>query len=337
MTLRFAAVGLSHDHIFALCDALQRGGGVLAVVHEPDDALATRFMARYPHVLRVRELAAILEDRAIALVACAAPNDARAAIAVAALRHGKDVLVDKPAATSLAQLVAIEAAVRETGRRFVVMFGERFENRATIRAAALVADGAIGRVLHMTALAPHRLRASTRAPWFFERARSGGILCDIAAHAFDQFLHFAGSLEARVVAARVANRAHPQWPEFEDLGECLVEAGSMSGFIRVDWFTPDALPVFGDGRLILVGTQGTLELRKYVDIAGRPGGDHVFLADDRGTRYVDCRDVALDFGARLIADLRDGTQHVVGQAHCFAACRLALDAQAQAIRKTPPV
>ena len=58
--------------------------------------------------------------------------------------------------------------------------------------------------------------------------------------------------------------------------------------IRVDWFTPDGLPTWGDGRLTILGTEGTIELRKYVDIAGRPGGDHLFLVDKKGVRHIDC-------------------------------------------------
>ncbi|MBL8698955.1 MAG: Gfo/Idh/MocA family oxidoreductase [Alphaproteobacteria bacterium] len=328
MTLRFAAIGLSHDHIYGLCDALLRGGAELVAIHEPSDALATRFVARFPQARRVATLDAVLDDHGIATIACAAANPERAGIAITALRRGKDVLMDKPAVTSLAELGAVEAAARESGRRFLVMFGERFENRATVAALRLVADGAIGTVLHMTALGPHRLRAATRPPWFFERRRSGGILCDIGAHHFDLFVHLAGARPATVVAARTGNRAHPQWPEFEDVGECLVEAGGLGGFMRVDWFTPDAMPAFGDGRLFLVGTAGTLELRKYVDIAGRPGGDHLFLADGAGTRHIDCGGLESGFGARLVADLRDGTERVVSQAHGFAACRLALAAQA---------
>ena len=42
------------------------------------------------------------------------------------------------------------------------------------------------------------------------------------------------------------------------------------GTMRLDWFTPDGLPDWGDGRLFLVGTEGTLELRKNLDLEGRP-------------------------------------------------------------------
>ena len=104
--------------------------------------------------------------------------------------------------------------------------------------------------------------------------------------------------------------------------------------MRVDWFTPDGLPVWGDGRLVLLGTEGTLEVRKYVDPEGRPGGDHVFLVDAKGTRYLDCADVELPLGRLLLDDVANRTETAMGQAHCFKAMELALTAQAMAERGT---
>jgi predicted dehydrogenase len=232
--------------------------------------------------------------------------------------------------TDLAQLEEVRRVQAETKRIYSVCFSERFENRATARASELVREGAIGRVLHTIGMGPHRLNAPQRPPWFFQRARYGGILADIASHQMDQFLHFTGSRTARVVASQVANHHHPAWPELEDFGEALLEGEGASGYVRVDWFTPDGLPVWGDGRLALLGTEGTIEVRKYVDPEGRPGGDHVFLVDGRGTRYLDCREVELPYGRLLLDDVANRTETAMSQAHCFAACELALRAQAQA-------
>ena len=62
-----------------------------------------------------------------------------------------------------------------------------------------------------------------------------------------------------------------------------------TGYIRVDWFTPDGLSTWGDGRLTILGTDGFIEIRKNVDIGGRPGGSHLFLVDQKDTRYIDCQ------------------------------------------------
>ena len=147
--------------------------------------------------------------------------------------------------------------------------------RAMTRAAGLVEAGAIGEVVHLTGFGPHRLNRPLRPPWFFDPARTGGILCDLASHQIDQFLYLTGASDAEVVASTVANRANPGDPELEDYGEVLLRTEGTTGFFRVDWYTPDGLPTWGDGRLAVLGTEGFLEIRKYVDIAGAPGTDHL--------------------------------------------------------------
>ena len=140
-------------------------------------------------------------------------------------------------------------------------FSERFEVEAVTRADELVRAGAVGTVVQTVGLGPHRLNRATRSSWFFERERYGGILCDIASHQVDQFLHFTGSTEAEVVASAVGNFANPDDPGLEDFGEILLRSQSGQGYIRVDWYTPDGLPTWGDGRLTILGTEGYIELR----------------------------------------------------------------------------
>ncbi|MCX8101951.1 MAG: Gfo/Idh/MocA family oxidoreductase, partial [Geminicoccaceae bacterium] len=274
----------------------------------------------------------LLEDPEIRLVLTAAPNDERAAIAIEAMRHGKDVMTDKPGCTSLEQLEALRRVVAETGRIWSVNFSERFEVRAVTRALELVRAGAIGRVVHTCGLGPHRLNKHLRPRWFFERSRCGGILADIGTHQIDQFLVFTGSSRAAIVAARVANYANPEEPEFEDFGEVLLESERASGYFRVDWYTPDGLPTWGDGRLTVLGTEGYIELRKYVDIAGRPGTDHLFLVDRQGVRHVDCSDAELPYYRLLVEDVHERSERAMPQAHAFTVSELALRAQAEASR-----
>jgi predicted dehydrogenase len=215
------------------------------------------------------------------------------------------------------------------------MYSERFENRATVRASELVQAGAIGKVLQTVGLGPHRLNVATRPAWFFERAKYGGILCDIASHQCDQFLHFTGSTAAEIVASQVGNLHHPQYPELEDFGDVMLRGNRGSGYVRVDWFTPDGLASWGDGRLTILGAEGFIEIRKNVDIGGRAGGNHLFLVDGKGTRYVDCSQVELPYGRQLVDDVLDRTETAMPQAHTFLATELALRAQQMAQRVTP--
>ena len=135
-----------------------------------------------------------------------------------------------------------------------------------------------------------------------------------------------------MVASTVANRANPDDPELEDYGEVLLRTARSTGFFRVDWYTPDGLATWGDGRLTVLGTEGFLEVRKYVDIAGAPGTDHLFLVDGSGTRRIDCAGAPLPYYEALVRDVRARTETAMSQRHCFKVMELALRAQVQARR-----
>jgi predicted dehydrogenase len=221
----------------------------------------------------------------------------------------------------------------ETGRIYSVCYSEHFETRSTVKAGELVAAGTIGKVVNTTGLGPHKLKNLPRPDWFYRREKTGGVLTDIASHQCEQFLFFADALDAEVVAATVANRANPETPELQDFGELLLRAGDVTGYVRVDWFTPDGLPTWGDGRLVILGTEGYLELRKYIDVAGAPGIDHLFLVDRHGMKRIDCSDTELPYGRQLIADVLNRTETAMPQIRCFKAMELALTAQAMAEKK----
>jgi predicted dehydrogenase len=335
--LRFAAIGLEHRHIYDLVTELVAAGAQCAgyCPETTDPHVLKGFRERFPQLQAV-ERQRLIEDPSIDIVCCAAIPQDRAGIAMAAMRHGKDVLVDKPGVTTAADLAALQACVAETGRIFSVCFSERFLVPAVQVAARLVAQGEIGRVVQTTGLGPHRLNRAIRPAWFFEPRRFGGILVDIGSHQIDQFLFFTGTADAQIVASSVANHAMPDVPDFEDFGEILLRSGAASGFIRVDWFTPDSLPTWGDGRLVLLGTEGYIELRKYVDVAGRPGTDHVFVSNRAGTRHIDASAEPLTYFTRFLADVRDRTQTAMAQSHVFTVCRLAIEAQARAVCLSAP-
>ena len=130
----------------------------------------------------------------------------------------------------------------------------------------------------------------------------------------------------------MGNYKHPQYPELEDFGQAVVHGNGGNGYVRLDWYTPDGLSTWGDGRLTILGTEGFIELRKYVDIAGKPGGNHLFVVDQKGTEYIDCNEVFLPYGSQLVNDILNRTETAMTQAHCFLASELALKAEAQALR-----
>jgi predicted dehydrogenase len=234
--------------------------------------------------------------------------------------------------TTLAQLEEVRTVQSQTNRIYSICYSERFEVGAAVKAGELIGQGAIGKVVQTIGLGPHRTHPPDRPPWFFVRSQYGGILTDIASHQVDQFLFYTGSTTAEVVASQVGNFKYPQYPELEDFGEMLLLGNCGSGYVRVDWYTPQGLGVWGDGRLVILGTEGYIELRKYIDIAGRAGKDHLFLINKEGTQYVDCSQIQLPYGRQLLFDILNRAETAIPQAQCFLAMELALEAEAKATR-----
>ena len=332
--IKFSVIGINHGHIYGQVQAVQRGGGELVSMFAREPELRAEFVKRFPNVQVAKSEEEILADKSIQLVLSAAIPDERAPIGIRVMQAGKDYMADKPGITTLEQLAEVRKVQAATRRIYSIMYSERFENRATVKAGELVKAGAIGAVVQTIGLGPHRTNLKTRPAWFFERPRYGGILCDIASHQADQFLYFTGSTRAEVVAAQVGNVNHPQHPGLEDFGDMMVRGDRGTGYIRVDWFTPGGLSTWGDGRLTILGTDGFIEIRKNVDIGGRPGGSHLFLVDQKDTRYIDCAQVPLPYGELLVNDVVNRTESAMTQAHCFLATELVLKAQKQAQRVT---
>jgi len=332
--IRFAAIGLNHDHINGQVETVARGGGTLVSFYAKEPELVAKFTKRFSDAKLARSAQEIYDDSSIALIVSAAIPNERAGIAIEAVKHGKDVMLDKPGMTTIEQLAEVRRVQADTKRIVSIFYGERLENRGTVKAGDLVKAGAIGRVVQTAGFGPHRMNPKTRPAWFFQRECYGGILCDIASHQFDQFLFFTGSTKAEIVASQVGNVNHPDHPGIEDFGDVMLRGDGGSGYIRVDWFTPDGLSTWGDGRLTVLGTEGFIEVRKNVDIGGRAGDNHVFLVDQKETRYIDCADVTLPYGERLVDDILNRTETAMPQAHTFLAQELALIAQRNARRLT---
>ncbi len=323
-------IGINHGHIYGQVDAMLAAGCTLKSFFAPEDDLAAAFAQRYPDAQRVGDERAVLEDGDIRMVVGAGIPNVRGPMAVRAMRAGKDVMVDKPGCTTAAQLAELRQVQAETGRIFSICYSEHLTQRSTLAAGDLVHAGAIGRVISTVGLGPHQLTnpegGAVRPDWFWDPARGGHILIDIASHQLEQFLFFTGSTDARITSAMVANFDNPDHPDFRDYGHAVVASDSATGFVRVDWFTPDGSPVWGDGRLFLLGTEGMIELRKYMDVEGRPGGDHLFLTDGKGTRHIDCSATEIPYGRQLRDDVLNRTETAMPQDRCFMAMQLAIEA-----------
>lgn len=334
-SIKFAVIGLDHYHIMGMTAAVQRGGGQLVSVYSTSQKALADFHKRFGDVKVAASEDEILNDPSISLVAAAPIPDRRAPLGIRVMHHGKDYLSDKPGMISLEQLADVRKAIHETGRIYAIMYSERLEVKAAVKAGELVKAGAIGRVIQTVNLAPHQINQPNSGPrpdWFWGPARYGGILCDIGSHQADQFVYYTGSTTADVTASQIANVNHPDKPYFQDFGDMMLHGNGGAGYVRVDWFTPNGLGVWGDGRLFILGTEGYIELRKYADVAGRKGGNHLFLVDQKQARYIDCNTVVLPFGPQFVSDIVNRTHVAQNQEQALLATELVLKAQKNARR-----
>ena len=332
----FSVAGMSHDHIYGnRMDAMIRGGGVLVSVYAAEPERGAAFLKRYPQAKAAQSEDEILNDASIQLALSSAVPNTRAPLGVRVMRHGKDYLSDKPAVTTLEQLAEVRKAIEETKRIYAIMYSERLEVKAAGKAGELVQAGAIGRVIQTINIAPHQIvqkggdagGGTGRPEWFWDPEKYGGILCDIGSHQVDQFLFYTGSTKAEVVASQVANVRHKDRPKFQDFGDMMLRGNSGFGYVRLDWFTPDGLGTWGDGRLFILGSNGYMEIRKYADVTRSKTGNHLFIVDAKEARYIDCNNLTLPFGPQFIADVVNRTHVAQDQTQCLLAAELVIRAQ----------
>ncbi|HZG73296.1 MAG TPA: Gfo/Idh/MocA family oxidoreductase [Chondromyces sp.] len=328
-----AAVALDHGHINGMCNGLVEAGATLKWVYDPDPEKVANFIEAFPGVQAAESLEQVLEDKEIKLVAAAAIPNERSELGIKVMEAGKDYFTDKTPFTTLAQLEETKKVVERTGQKYMVYFSERLHVEAAVFAGDLIKQGAIGRVIQVTGFGPHRLNADSRPDWFFKKEQYGGILCDIGSHQIEQFLYYTGNKDATVLHSKVGNYNNPEYPELEDYGDATLVGENGATFIfKVDWFTPDGLRTWGDGRTFITGTEGTIELRKYIDVAKNESGDHLFLVNKEGEKHYELRgEVGFPFFGQLILDCINRTEKAMTQEHAFKAAELCLKAQEQAV------
>ncbi|MEQ9452216.1 MAG: Gfo/Idh/MocA family oxidoreductase [Pseudomonadales bacterium] len=329
---QFAAAFLDHGHIYGQCQGLVDAGATLTHVYDPDAERVAKFCAVFDGVQPVDSFEALLESPQLHLIASAAIPDQRAQIGQQVMQAGKDYFTDKCPFTTLEQLAATRQVVEQTRRRYLVYYAERVHNEAAWHAGELIAQGEVGVVIQVLNIAPHRLAKATRPSWFFNKLQYGGILTDIGSHQVEQFLTYAGCADGVVEYARVRNVANADTPELEDFGEFAIRGDNEASFYsRVDWFTPTGSPVWGDGRTFILGTRGSLELRKYTDPGRQTPASLVLAMGEREGETIDCLGrVGFPFFGQMILDCLNGTEHAMTQAHIFKAAELSLEAQALA-------
>ena len=336
--IKFAVCGMSHDHIYGMVGAVQRGGGELVGAWGGEEDKLAVFKKRFPDVKIVKTQDEIINDPSIQLVLSSQIANERAPLGIKVMKHGKDYLSDKPGITTLEQLNEVRKTIAETKRVYAIMYSERLEVKAAVYAGKLVQQGAIGRVIQTINIAPHQIiqghgdagGGGGRPEWFWNPDQYGGILCDIGSHQVDQFLFYTGSKHAEVVESQIANVRHPNRPRFQDFGDMVLRGDRGLGYVRLDWFTPDGLGTWGDGRLFILGTDGYMEVRKYIDVGVKKQGNNLFVVDNNQARSIDCNQMPLPFGSEFVADIVNRTHIAQDQEQCLLAAELVIKAQRNA-------
>ena len=330
----FAAMALEHGHIHDMCRGLTEAGGCLKWVYDPDPDKLRAFAKRFPGVQAARSEREILEDEEVRMVAAADIPARRCDLGIRVMDSGKDYFTDKAPMTTLEQLERARKKAAETGRMYAVFYSERVGTESGVYAGKLIDEGAIGRVIQVIGMGPHRLSAASRPAWFYDREQAGGILCDIGSHQVEQFLFYSGAKDAAVTRSQVGNFGHPEYPELEDFGDCMLLGDNGStNYFRVDWFTPDGLGTWGDGRTFILGTDGYIELRKFINVGTDPSGEHVYLVDHSGERHIPVTGtVGRPYFGELILDSLNRTENAMTQEHAFKAAEICLRAQKEAVR-----
>lgn len=327
-------IGLDHGHIYGMCNGLVEAGADVVLVYDSDPKKVEAFCAQFPLASVASSMEEILENTSVKLVASAAIPSNRGPLGLQVLAHGKDYFSDKPPFTTLEQVRAAREAVQASKRKWFVYYSERLHVEAAVYAEKLIKENAIGNLVSIRGWGPHRLSASNRPSWFFDKDQYGGILIDIGCHQLEQMLFYSGSDNARIITSRVGNLYHPEYPGLEDWGDVtLLTDNGIPCYFALDWFTPNGLGTWGDGRLLIVGTKGYIELRKYINVASSSDGDNVILVNEEGEfHYKVGGTVGFPYFGRLIRDSLDRTETAMTQEHAFRAIELAIDAEAMAIR-----
>ncbi|MDG1986830.1 MAG: Gfo/Idh/MocA family oxidoreductase [Halieaceae bacterium] len=326
---QFAAAFLDHGHIYGQCNGLCDAGATIKWAYDPNMARCKKFCEAFPTVRIADSFNQILDDPMVQLVASAAVPNRRAQVGCQVMDSGKHYFTDKSPFTNLKQLNDVKHVIDQTGKKYMVYYAERIHNDAAWITGDLIDEGIIGKVLQVLTIAPHRLNLSARPKWFLNKSCYGGILTDLGSHQVEQFLHYAGCSDAIINFARVENFYHSDSTGLEDFGEIsMTGCNGTSFYTRVDWFSPDGLRTWGDGRTFILGTEGTIELRKYLDVARQAPSSKIFLVNGESEQEIDCLGRSkFPFFAKFILDCINGTEFAMTQDHALKAAELSMRAQ----------
>ena len=258
--LRGAIIGFGNmGGAHAACLAEGRIEGLrLAAVCDIDPARLEAARERYPQVACFPSVEALLESGCVDAVVVAVPHPMHAEIAMAALRRGLHVLVEKPVDISVSRAEELNRAAAESGRVFAIMFNQR-TNPLFRRAREMVRGGALGELKRTTWVITNWYRTqhyydsgAWRATWAGE---GGGVLLNQCPHQLDLWQWICG-MPVEVTAWCNTARYHRVEVEDEAMLLTRYANGATGQFITTTGEYPgtNRLEIAGDlGKMVLEG------------------------------------------------------------------------------------
>lgn len=199
--IRIGIIGAARVAVYAMLAPAQDNAQVSVAAIAARDPARARAFAKAHGIARVHEsYEALIGDPAIDLVYVATPPTLHADVAIAALRAGKHVLVEKPFAANAAEAKAILDAARAAGRRAFEAFHYR-HHRLWGRIVEIVRSGALGPLTTIEA-GFHVPIAKSADEFRWNPRLGGGALMDLGCYAL-QWARVVAGAEPEVASARM--------------------------------------------------------------------------------------------------------------------------------------
>lgn len=284
MRMKFSIIGCQHAHIGIFIKEMLALGHECAGIHEPDNsALASSLAAQYGVPL-VSDRAALL-DESVGVVGCAAVNNQKIDIIELCERHGKHVMIDKPAVTDQSGMERLREVAGRGKIQLGMLLTERFRS-SVVALKRMIDNGELGRVVHIQMRKPHLLSPEKRPSWHFDKRLNGGIIIDLLVHDFD-LLRWLTGREIGEISGYKAKNILPEYPSFYDMAsvQVIMDDGTPA-HLYADWHTPAKSWTWGDCRIFVAGTEGSAEVRLEGDAFHSTDQMLIKVTNEKETEYA---------------------------------------------------
>ena len=243
--MNIAFAGFRHGHIFGLYDKTEKCAHISGCFEE-DDHERKSIEKSKGICFNYSRYEDILNDESVDAVAIGDYYGKRGKMIIDALKHGKNVICDKPLCTSFEELDEIEKLADKTGLQVFCMLDLRYMPQIK-RAEEIVKGGVLGKVHIVSFTGQHPLDYDNRPKWYFEEGKHGGTINDIAIHGIDLVRYITGEDFSDTNYARCWNAFATEKKDFKDCAQFNIRMGDMVVSADVSYSAPSfGLPTYWD-------------------------------------------------------------------------------------------